>query len=299
MLQQLLPDTDPDKDTDTGADRTGAESATDTVKVRPGLVVAVLVLATVLLWAAFPGAFTHWPPDSGVPTDRLKPPSPEHWFGTDSLGRDLYSRVVHGSATSLAATAVAVAVGLVAGSALGLLAGSVRGWVDDAVMRLMDVLLAIPGLLLSLALSRCSASALSNIAVAVGVASVANSPASCGPEALRGWGQRSTSRRRGPPGCGGTLILLPPRPANAAGPALARSALEFGMACPPPFPPRVLLGLGPPPPASERGSLLPADGTTSWPRGGCVTLPGVVIAAVVLSTNRISQAFQINTRTTR
>lgn len=297
MLQQLLPDTDPDKDTDTGADRTGAESATDTVKVRPGLVVAVLVLATVLLWAAFPGAFTHWPPDSGVPTDRLKPPSPEHWFGTDSLGRDLYSRVVHGSATSLAATAVAVAVGLVAGSALGLLAGSVRGWVDDAVMRLMDVLLAIPGLLLSLALITVLGFGTVNIAVAVGVASVANFARIMRSEALRVGTAVYVEAARASGVRWHTILLRHVLP-NAAGPVLALSALEFGMA--------VLsisslsfLGFGAPPPASEWGSLVAGGRDYLVAAWWLVTLPGVVIAAVVLSTNRISQAFQINTRTTR
>src|SRR5690606_7024770 len=119
---------------------------------RPGLVVAVLVVLLVAAWAVVPQLFTAYDPLTGVPADRLLPPSADHPFGTDHLGRDVYARVVHGASASLSATALAVAVGLVAGSLLGLLAGFLRGWVDDVVGRFVDVLLAIPSILLSLAI---------------------------------------------------------------------------------------------------------------------------------------------------
>jgi peptide/nickel transport system permease protein len=256
---------------------------------------AVLVLGTTLLWAAVPAAFTSWPPDTGIPADRLLPPSATHWFGTDSLGRDLFSRVVHGSATSLAATAVAVAVGLVAGSALGLLAGFVRGWVDDAIMRLMDVLLAIPSLLLSLALITVLGFGTVNIAVAVGVASVANFARIMRSESLRVGTAVYVEAARSAGVRWHTILLRHVLP-NAAGPVLALSALEFGAA--------VLsisslsfLGFGAPPPASEWGSLVAGGRDYLVAAWWLVTLPGAVIAAVVLSANRISHAFQ--TRTSR
>lgn len=261
---------------------------------KPGLVLSVLVLALVILWALIPTAFTHWPPDTGVPSSRLKPPSAEHWFGTDSLGRDLFSRVVHGSATSLAATAVAVAVGLVAGSALGLLAGSIRGWVDDAIMRVMDVLLAIPSLLLSLALITVLGFGTINIAIAVGIASVANFARIMRAETLRVSTAVYVEAARSS-GVRWHSILLRHVLPNAAGPVLALSALEFGMA--------VLsisslsfLGFGAPPPSAEWGSLVAGGRDYLVAAWWLVTLPGVVIAAVVLSTNRISHAFQDSER---
>ena len=260
---------------------------------QPGLFLAVLVLGTTLLWAAVPAAFTSWPPDTGIPADRLLPPSATHWFGTDSLGRDLFSRVVHGSATSLAATAVAVAVGLVAGSALGLLAGFVRGWVDDAIMRLMDVLLAIPSLLLSLALITVLGFGTVNIAIAVGVASVANFARIMRSESLRVGTAVYVEAARSAGVRWHTILLRHVLP-NAAGPVLALSALEFGAA--------VLsisslsfLGFGAPPPASEWGSLVAGGRDYLVAAWWLVTLPGAVIAAVVLSANRISHAFQART----
>jgi peptide/nickel transport system permease protein len=263
----------------------------------PGLVLAALVLGTVLLWAAFPTAFTSWPPDNGVPADRLEPPSAAHWFGTDSLGRDLFSRVVHGSATSLAATAVAVAVGLVAGSLLGLLAGTARGWVDDAIMRLMDVLLAIPSLLLSLALITVLGFGTVNIAVAVGVASIANFARIMRSETLRVGSAVYVEAARAS-GVRWHSILLRHVLPNAAGPVLALSALEFGMA--------VLsisslsfLGFGAPPPASEWGSLVAGGRDYLVAAWWLVTLPGLVIAAVVLAANRLSHAFLTTPRSTR
>lgn len=265
-----------------------------TFLARPGLVLSVAVLVLVILWALIPTAFTHWPPDTGVPSDRLKPPSADHWFGTDSLGRDLFSRVVHGSATSLAATAVAVAVGLVAGSALGLLAGSTRGWVDDAIMRVMDVLLAIPSLLLSLALITVLGFGTINIAIAVGIASVANFARIMRAETLRVSTAVYVEAARSS-GVRWHSILLRHVLPNAAGPVLALSALEFGMA--------VLsisslsfLGFGAPPPAAEWGSLVAGGRDYLVAAWWLVTLPGVVIAAVVLSTNRISHAFQNSER---
>ena len=120
------------------------------VRVRPSVVLAVAVLLLALGFAVAPGLFTAADPLVGTAREALRPPSAAHWFGTDATGRDVFTRVVYGAVHSLGGALVAVLVGLAAGTALGLLAGSIGGWVDAALMRVVDVLLAIPGLLLAL-----------------------------------------------------------------------------------------------------------------------------------------------------
>ena len=101
-----------------------------------------------------------------VPTRRLKPPSAQFWFGTDMLGRDVYSRVIYGSRVSLT---VGIAVAVIAtsiGLAIGLVTGFVR-WVDSVVMRVMDGLMSIPPVLLAIALIALTKASLGNVVFAI------------------------------------------------------------------------------------------------------------------------------------
>src|SRR5450756_1847092 len=116
--------------------------------VAPGLVLAWLVILLGLLWALLPWMFTDYSGTVGTAGQQLHAPNAAHGLGTDQIGRDVYARIVYGARQSLSAAFVAVTVGLLAGAWLGLLAGSLGGWIDDAIMRLMDMLLAIPALLL-------------------------------------------------------------------------------------------------------------------------------------------------------
>lgn len=259
---------------------------------QPTLVLAVAVLVMVGLWALAPTWFTSWDPIEGVASDRLKPPSAEHLFGTDNLGRDLFARVVHGSATSLAATSVAVVVGLTVGSVFGLLAGFLRGIVDDAIMRFMDVLLAIPSLLLSLALITALGFGTINVAVAVGLASVASFSRVMRAEVLQVATAVYVEAAR-VSGVRWYTILARHVLPNASGPVVALAALEFGV--------MVLaisslsfLGFGAPPPTPEWGSLVSGGRDYLAVAWWLTTLPGLVIVAVVLSANRISRALERN-----
>ncbi|WP_245645863.1 ABC transporter permease [Pseudonocardia acaciae] len=255
---------------------------------RPGLVVSVGYLALVLFAAFAPGVLAGGDPLAGVPALRLRPPSAAHPFGTDYLGRDLFTRVVHGASLSLRATVIAVAVALVVGGVIGLLAGFVGGWVDEWLMRFVDTLLAIPAVLLSLALIAALGYGTTKVAIAVGVASVASFARVMRAETMRI--RRATyveAARAVGTRWYATLgrHVLP----NAAGPVLVLAVLEFGLA--------ILqvsalsfLGYGAPPPAPEWGALI-ADGrnylATSW---WLCALPGFAIAATVLSVNRVSRA---------
>src|SRR5207344_2810624 len=102
------------------------------------------------IWAVAPGLFTSFDPLTGSPIEKFQPPSWEHWFGTDHLGRDVLSRVIYGTSQTVLTAGLAVAVGLVVGSVIGVITG-VSGPVVDAVgMRISDVLLSLPGFLVSI-----------------------------------------------------------------------------------------------------------------------------------------------------
>jgi glutathione transport system permease protein len=100
------------------------------------------------------------------------PPSAKHWFGVDSLGRDIFSRILMGARISLAAGFISVAVGAVVGTLLGLLAGYYQGWWDRIVMRMSDVLFAFPGILLAIGIVAILGNGMVNVILAVAVFSV-------------------------------------------------------------------------------------------------------------------------------
>ncbi|ALM84801.1 ABC transporter permease [Bordetella sp. N] len=130
----------------------------------------VLLIAIAVLSLAAPWIATH-NPTSINPLQRLKPPTAEHYFGTDALGRDVFSRAVWGGRVSLV---VAISVALLAtvlGVALGLMAGFVR-WTDSLIMRVMDGLMAIPDILLAIALMAVIRASLSTVILAITIPQV-------------------------------------------------------------------------------------------------------------------------------
>ena len=122
------------------------------------VLVAFLMLATIVACALIPASLATHPPNEQNITERLLPPSwmergnSAHPLGTDQLGRDLLSRVIHGARISLIVGLSALAISGIIGVAIGLLAGYYRGWLDDWIMRLADVQLAIPYVLLAIAI---------------------------------------------------------------------------------------------------------------------------------------------------
>jgi len=99
-------------------------------------------------------------------------PSAQHWFGVDSLGRDIFSRIVMGTRISLEAGFFSVIIGAIIGTVLGLLAGYYEGWWDRIVMRICDVLFAFPGILLAIGIVAILGSGMSNVIFAVAVFSI-------------------------------------------------------------------------------------------------------------------------------
>lgn len=99
-------------------------------------------------------------------------PSAKHWFGVDSMGRDIFSRILMGARISLAAGIVSVALGALVGTTLGLMAGYYEGWWDRVTMRISDVLFAFPGILLAIGVVAILGNGMSNVIVAVSIFSI-------------------------------------------------------------------------------------------------------------------------------
>jgi len=110
-------------------------------------------------------------PQSVAPLDRLKPPNWEHWFGTDALGRDVYSRVIYGARVSLIVGIAVAILSTVIGLSIGLITGFVR-WLDAIVMRIMDGLMSIPSILLAIALMALTKASIENVIIAITLAEV-------------------------------------------------------------------------------------------------------------------------------
>lgn len=278
------------KSTETPRRLTGGKTAgfSRVLRPPPSLVLAWLVLATAILWAIVPGLFTGYDPLQSVPGGQLKAPSAAHLLGTDSLGRDLYARIVYGAVHSLSGALAAVGVGFFVGTALGVTAGSIGGWIDDILMRAVDVLLSIPTLLLSLSIIILLGFGTLNAAIAVGATAIAGFARLTRSEVVR---VRRADYVEAAFGSGGSFAkvlwrhILP----NSLTSVIAFAALQLGWALLQ-ISTLGFLGYGPPPPTPEWG-LLVAEGrnylATAW---WLTAAPGVAVVTVVLSANRISQS---------
>ncbi len=138
-----------------------------------GLVVFGLVILIIFfITAAFGFLFSPYEPTTQVLRDRLAPPSAEHWLGTDDIGRDTLSRLIHGARMSLMVGVVALSIAAVVGIIAGLLAGYYSGWVNVVIMRIIDALMSFPMILLALLLAGLLGGGLVNVMIALGVAMI-------------------------------------------------------------------------------------------------------------------------------
>jgi peptide/nickel transport system permease protein len=246
--------------------------------VTGALVIAPIVLAAVLApWVA--------PRDplamqlGGV----LAGPSASAWFGTDNLGRDLFSRVVHGARLSLLSSASAVALGLVLGVPLGLFAAYWGGWIDLVLMRVVDVLLSFPTILVAIVVVSILGTGVVNAVLAIGIACIPlyarlTRSAALGVLALefvtaaRALGQRDGAimRRHILPGCVTPIIVQ--STLNTATALLTIAGLSF-------------LGLGAQPPSPEWGALVSASRQYVRAAPHLAIFPGLAIMLSVLGLN--------------
>jgi peptide/nickel transport system permease protein len=134
-----------------------------------GLIAALVWLGCVVAAAVLAPYLGLQNPDEGDLLNMLATPSPEHWLGTDGLGRDTFSRLVYGAQVSLTVAIGGVGLGLIAGGTLGLMAGYFGRWTDRLIMGAMTVLLCFPALILAIALISSLGPSVANVTFAIGV----------------------------------------------------------------------------------------------------------------------------------
>ncbi len=139
---------------------------------KPLAIVGTLLLLAMVLAAIFASSIAPYGPDDQGVADPFAAPSSKYLFGADQFGRDILSRVIYGGRISLQIGLVAVAIGGSVGLVLGCLAGYFSAWVDEVVMRFIDIMLAFPGILLAIAVVVMLGPSLYNLMIAVGVGAI-------------------------------------------------------------------------------------------------------------------------------
>jgi peptide/nickel transport system permease protein len=252
------------------------------------LVVGSLIVLAFAAMAIAPGAIARHPPNDIYIADPLAGPSSEFWMGTDELGRDMFSRVVHGTRVSIGMAVLVVALGALAGTLIGAIAGFVGGVVDDLLMRFTDLFLSLPGFVLALAIAAVLGRGISSVVIAL---------------ALVWWPGYARLVRGMVLDVKQRLHVEAARTLGASGPHIVRRHIL-------PFTVRQLntritqdmgyalvavaglsfLGLGAQPPAPEWGSLLNASRTHIVGAWWYPTFPGLAIMTFTLGVSLLGDA---------
>lgn len=257
---------------------------------KPVFLIALVFVAFVVVSAIVPSWFSTGQPYTTHPADVMRAPSIHHLFGTDDLGRDLWTRVLYGSALTIKATITAIAIGLVAGLTLGVVSGFFGRWVDALIMRVVDVLLAIPSLLLALTIVTAVGYGTMPVALAIGMGVIPGFARTTRAEVLRVKTLPYVEAARAS-GASWKRVLIRHILPNSWGPVAVLAVLDAGVAIIA-IASLSFLGFGAPPPSSEWGTLI-SNGrdflVTSW---WLSLMPGIFVTLLVLSLNHISKTLQ-------
>lgn len=250
---------------------------------RPAALFGAMVLVAVVLLSVFAPWVAPYDPLATSWSLVRKAPSLAHWFGTDEVGRDLLSRVIWGGRASLSAGVIAVAIAVGAGVPLGMLAGYAGGWFDMVIGRLTDAMLAVPFLILAIALAAFLGPSLGNAMIAIGVTATPIFVRLARGQVLAARNEDWVEAARAVGNPRGRILLrhifpniLPPVMVQAtlaiASAIIAEASLSF-------------LGLGQQPPAPSWGSMLNTAQRFLTQAPWMAIFPGLAIFLTVLAFN--------------
>ncbi len=222
--------------------------------------------------------------------NRLTPPNSSHWFGTDEHGRDQLSRIIWGTRISLSIGLISVSIGLVGGGLLGLLAGYFGGAVDNSIMRVMDVMMAFPGVLMAMALVAALGPGLYNVMIAVGIWSIPLFSRLVRGTVL-GLKENEFIAGARAVGCGNARIIFVHILPNTIAPILVFTSLRMATAL---LSAAALsfLGLGAQPPQPDWGAMLSQGRAHIHSSPHLMWFPGLAIMVMVLSFNMLGDGLR-------
>lgn len=256
----------------------------------PGAMVGGCILVVLVLASIFANVLAPYEPSFQIRGATLQAPSFQHLFGTDQHGRDIFSRTLYGGRISLRIGLISVALAASIGTLLGALAGYYGGWIDTVIMRFIDMLLALPGILLALVIVAVLGPSVTNVMVAVGVSAVpafsrvvrgsmlaAREEVYVDAARVIGCSDRSILGRHILPNIVSPIIVL--ATLNIATAIIIGASLSF-------------LGVGVQPPTAEWGSMLSQGRDYLRGQWWIATFPGLAIFITVLSINLLGDGLR-------
>lgn len=223
-------------------------------------------------------------------SQRLQAPSAAHWLGTDEFGRDIFARLVHGTRVSLQVGIIAVGISIVIGGILGAIAGYYGGKLDNIIMRVMDIFLAVPSILLAIAIVSALGPSILNLMLAISISSVPSYARIVRASVLSIRDQEFIEAAKAI-GASNTRIIFRHIIPNSLAPVIVQATLGVASA--------ILstaglsfIGLGIQPPAPEWGSMLSGGRQYLRYAWWVTTFPGVAIMITILSLNLLGDGLR-------
>ena len=256
----------------------------------PSLIIGLALTTLLVLAAALSFAWTpHAPYDIDL-DQRLLPPGASHWLGTDPYGRDVASLLLVGARASLTVGVIAVGIGLAIGAALGLLASAVRGWTEEALMRVADFGFAFPAILSAILLTAAFGPGMVNAIIAIGLYNIPTFARITRASANAVWTREYVLAARAC-GKGRFRITIEHVLPNIAPVLIVQATIRFAIAI---LAEAALsyLGLGTQPPQASWGRMLAEAQTLMFEAPLLAVFPGVAIALAVLGLNLLGDGLR-------
>ena len=252
--------------------------------------IGLAMLLLLIFAAVFANVIAPYDPVEQNLLIRLQGPSAAHWFGTDELGRDIFSRILYGARISLTVGLIAVSISCVAGCALGAIAGYYGGILDTVIMRISDIMMAIPSILLNISIVAALGTGLQNVMIAIGISSV---PAYCRimrASLLSLKNQEFVDASR-VAGSTDFYIIMHHIIPNSLAPLIVQATLKIGgaiLSCAS----MSFIGLGIVPPTPEWGAMLSTGRDFLRDAPHLTAFPGLAIMFAVFSMNLIGDGLR-------